>query len=97
MRVGRQNWSEGGHPDRSPIADQGSRTHLQGRTFVAALKANPKVSSNPEEPFFRIAYDDVMGYRFVIRRTPDPENSFWSEEATVIATYGSIADIVDDG
>ena len=75
--------------------------HLERIYRDAALspffKDNPRFSSTPDEPFFRIAYADVMNNRFVIRRTPDSENSFWSEEATVIATYGSIADIVDDG
>jgi len=59
------------------------------------FKHNPKY---PVEGVARIAYGDVMDYKIVIRNEKDfSGNSFWSENADIIAEYKSIEDLVDDG
>jgi hypothetical protein len=59
------------------------------------FKRNPKY---PVDGISRIAYDDVMNYKCIIRHDKDfKDNSFWSEDADIIIEYKSIEDLVDDG
>ena len=46
----------------------------------------------------RIAYGDVMDYKYIIRYDKSfSSNSYWNENAEVIAEYESIENLVDDG
>jgi hypothetical protein len=66
-------------------------------SMAPVFKGNPKYTVNGVA---RIAYDDIMGEKYIIRCDNSfPESgSFWSDEdATIIAQYNSIAELVEDG
>jgi len=71
------------------------------RIFTGAT-LSPVFRHNPKYPIkggiARIAYNDIMDYKFIIRHDKNFNgNSFWSEDADVIAEYKSIEELVDDG
>ena len=60
------------------------------------FKWNPKYPVDGEP---RIAYRDVMNYKYILRNCKESLNfnAFWSEEADIIVEYKSIEELVDDG
>ena len=60
------------------------------------FKHNPKFPIDGGVP--RIAYNDVMDYKCIIRHDKAfNDNSFWSEDADIIIEYNSIEELVEDG
>ena len=60
------------------------------------FKQNPKYPIKYGVP--RIAYSDIMNYKFMIRHNKNfSENSFWNEDAEVIVSYNSIEELVNEG
>ncbi len=60
------------------------------------FKRNPKYPI--KEGVARIAYSDVMDFRYAIRsETGFSGNPFWSEDTEVIAEYDNLQAMVDDG
>ena len=65
---------------------------------------SPVFKRNPKYPIddgvARIAYRDVMDFKYVIRNCKDfsDESKYlWSEDADIIVEYKCIEDLVDDG
>ncbi len=51
-----------------------------------------------KEGIARIAYSDVMDFKYVIRSdTAFSGNAFWSEDTEILAKYDSLQALVDDG
>jgi len=66
--------------------------------FSPVFKYNPNYPI--KEGVHRIAYSDVIEYKFIIRHDRNfifGGNPFWNENAEVTVTYNSIGDLVDDG
>lgn len=65
-------------------------------------KLSPVFKRNPNFPIkegvARIAYSDVMDFKYVIRSDTDFScDPFWSEDTEVIAEYYNLQAMVDDG
>ncbi len=65
---------------------------------------SPIFKENPKYPtsngVYRISYDDVMNYKFVIRHDEDFSGDgtrFWNKDTEIIVEYKNIEELVDDG
>ena len=69
----------------------------QQASFSPHFKPNPKFPGDGGHEF-RIAYRDVMGYRYVIRKAPlYSDQMLWSDETEIVAEYRSLEELVGDG
>jgi hypothetical protein len=72
------------------------------KRIFADASSSPVFKGNdkyPTEGVPRIAYSDVMDFKYNIRVDTefDAGPSFWDEKTPVIVKYTSIEDLVDDG
>lgn len=68
-------------------------------SMAPVFKSNPKYCTGKFAdltPY--ISYNDVMGYKFIIRGRPiGVHNSFDAQEREIIAEYDSLESLVNDG
>lgn len=70
---------------------------FSGARFSPHFKANPKFPDDGQHDF-RIAYKDVMDFKYIIRKAPyGSDQTLWSEETEIVAQYRSAEALVRDG
>lgn len=65
--------------------------------FSPHFKPNPKFPDDGQH-VFRIAYADVMAFKYIIREAPlDAEQTCWSADTKIVAHYTTAEALVGDG